>query len=307
MNALTLAVASKTLFDADVEGEAAEIGEALTDILALFPRFSLPFASLLHRLPLPSTRRFERARERLDVLVYRLIRERRQSGADRGDLLSMLLMSQDHEGDGTGMTDVQLRDEVMTLLLAGHETTANALTWTWYVLSQNPAAEGQLHAELDAVLGTRLPTFEDLPSLRYAERVLAESMRLYPPAWAMGRRALKDFEVGGYVIPAGWLVSMSPWVTHRDPRWYPDPLVFDPERWTPEAKAARPKFSYFPFGGGARQCIGEPFAWMEGVLLVATIAQRWRMRLDPAQRVDPQPLITLRPRYGMRMVVERRG
>lgn len=306
MMALTLAIASKTLFDADVEGEAAEIGASLTAIVALFPRFSLPFAGLLHWLPIPSSLRFERARERLDALVYRMIRERRESGTDRGDLLSTLLLAQDHEGDGGRMTDLQLRDEVMTLLLAGHETTANALTWTWYLLSQNLAAEARLHQELDEVLGVRLPTFEDLPRLRYTEMLFAESMRLYPPAWGLGRRVLKDFGVGAYVLPAGTFVAMSPWVTHRDPRWFPDPVVFDPERWTPEKKAARPKFSYFPFGGGARQCIGEAFAWMEGVVLIATLAQRWRMRLVPGHSVEPHPLITLRPRHGMRMTVERR-
>jgi cytochrome P450 len=306
MMALTLAVASKTLFDADVESESGEIGASLTNVLALFPRFSLPFAGLLDYLPLPSNRRYVKSKQRLDATVYRLIRERRQAGVDRGDLLSMLLLAQDEEGDGGGMNDLQLRDEVMTLLLAGHETTANALTWTFYLLSQNPGAEARLHEELDVVLAGRLPGVDDLPRLSYTERVFAESMRLYPPAWAIGRRAVEDFAVGGYVLPAGTLVSMSTWVTHRDPRWYPDPLTFEPDRWTPEKKAARPKFAYFPFGGGARQCIGESFAWMEGVLLVATLAQRWRMRLAPGQRVAPQPLITLRPRYGMRMTAHRR-
>jgi cytochrome P450 len=296
MAVLTLAVASKTLFDADVEGEAAEIGAALTEIVELFPRFSLPFANLLQRLPLPSTRRFVRARERLDTTVYRMIRERRQAGVDRGDLLSMLLLAQDEEGDGTGMTDLQLRDEIMTLLLAGHETTANALTWTWYLLSQNPQAEALFHAEIDSALGGRLPGFDDLPRLAYAERVLSESMRLYPPAWGLGRRVIKEYRVGDYVVPKDWYVGLSQWLVHHDPRWYPEPLKFEPERWTPEAKAARPKFAYFPFAGGARGCIGESFAWMEGVLLLVTLAQRWRLRLAPGHAVSPQPLITLRPR-----------
>jgi cytochrome P450 len=306
MMALTLAVAGKTMCDADVESEAAVIGQALTDVISLFPRFVLPFASLLHRLPLPSTRRFERARGRLDAVVYRMIEDRRRSGQDRGDLLSMLLLARDEEGDGGHMSDLQLRDEVMTLFLAGHETTANALSWTWYLLARNPAVEARFHEEVDTVLGDRRPAFEDLPRLRYAEMVLAESMRLYPPAWGLGRRSLRDQVLGGMSIPAESLVLMSPYLVQRDPRFYPDPLRFDPQRFTPEAKAARPKFAYFPFGGGARQCIGEPFAWMEGVLILAALAQRWRFRLEAEEPVEPQALITLRPRHGVRMRAEQR-
>ena len=205
------------------------------------------------------------------------------------------------------MTDLQLRDEVMTLFLAGHETTANALTWTFYLLSQNPEAEARLHAELSSVLGAKVPAVEDLPRLRLTEQVLAESMRLYPPAWALGRRAVRDVDVGGCLVPEGAFVVVSAFVTQRDARFYPDPLRFDPERFAPEARAARPKFAYFPFGGGARQCIGEPFAWMEGTLILATLAQKWRLRLQPGHRVEPHPLITLRPRYGMRMTAKERG
>jgi cytochrome P450 len=201
------------------------------------------------------------------------------------------------------MSDAQLRDEAMTLFLAGHETTANALTWAWYLLSQNPEAESRLHAELDEVLEGRPPTVADMPRLRYTEAVFAEAMRLYPPAWAVGRQALEDFPLGDFVVPAKAKVLMSQWVMHRDARFWPEPERFEPGRWTPEAKAARPKFAYFPFGGGARVCIGEPFAWMEGTLLLAAIAQRWRLRLSPDARPVPQALITLRPRYGMPMVV----
>jgi cytochrome P450 len=231
---------------------------------------------------------------------------RRASAEDRGDLLSMLLAAHDIDGDDSRMTDEQLRDEVMTLFLAGHETTANALTWTWYLLSQHPDAERAMHAEIDEVLGRRLPTMDDVPKLGYTRTVLAESMRLYPPAWIIGRKAIGDYEVGGYPVPAGSVLFMCQYVVHRDARWYPEPERFDPMRWTPEAQSARPKFSYFPFGGGPRQCIGEQFAWTEGVLLLATLAQRWRFRLVPHHPIALQPLITLRPKYGMRMTIERR-
>jgi cytochrome P450 len=306
MMSLTMAVVAKTLFDTDVSGEADEIGESLTAIIALFQRFNNPLAPLLQRLPLPSNLRFRRARDRLDATIYRMIGERRKSREDRGDLLSMLLLATDVEGDGSGMTDRQLRDEVMTIFLAGHETTANALTWTFYLLSQNPEAETRLFDEVDRVLGGRPPGVEDLAQLRFTEQVFAESMRLYPPAWGLGRKAIRDEEIGGYRVPAGAYVLMSAFVTQHDERFFPDPRRFDPDRFTEEAKAARPKFAYFPFGGGARQCIGEPFAWMEGVLILATLAQQWRLRLVPGHRVETQALITLRPRYGMRMVPERR-
>lgn len=305
MMRLTLAVVAKTLFNTDVEAEAGEIGQALTDVLHLFRMVMLPLSELLERLPLPATRRFQRARARLDETIYRMIAERRASGEDKGDLLSMLLLAQDEAGTG-GMSDQQVRDEALTIFLAGHETTAVALTWTWYLLSQNPEAEARLHAELDAVLGQRMPGVDDMPSLPYTEMIFAEAMRLYPPAWAIGRMATKPYEAGGYEIPARSVVMMSPFVTHRDPRWFPDPERFDPERWTPEAKAQRPKFSYFPFGGGARVCIGEGFAWMEGVLLLAGIAQRWRFELVPGHPVGYRALITLRTRKGMKMVARAR-
>lgn len=186
----------------------------------------------------------------------------------------MLLLAQDLEGDGGRMTDVQLRDEALTIFLAGHETTANALTWTWYLLSQNPDAEATLHTEIDEVLGSRLPTVADIPSLKYTEMVLAESMRLYPPAWALGRLAVNDQEIGGYFVPKKSLVLMSQDVMHHDARYFSDPQRFDPERWKPGAREGAPQFSYFPFGGGPRRCIGEGFAWMEGILLIATLAQQ---------------------------------
>lgn len=306
MMRLTLAIVGKTLFSADVESEAPEIGEALTTVLKMFRMLMLPFSEYLEKLPLPSIRRFEKARDRLDQTIYGLIRERRKSGEDAGDLLSMLLLAQDEESDGGTMTDVQVRDEALTLFLAGHETTANALTWTWYLLSQNPECEARLHQELDTVLEGRAPSMADLPALRYSEMVFAEAMRLYPPAWAIGRMSKEPFELGGLSIAAKSICILSPYVTQRDARWFPDPERFDPDRWTQEARDARPKFSYYPFGGGARVCIGERFAWMEGVLILATLAQKWKLRLDPSQRVEPLPLITLRTKYGMKMRVEAR-
>ena len=308
MMALTLAIVGKTLFDADVEHEAAEIGAALKTTFESFNfGFFLPFGQLLDRLPLPPTLRFRKARARLDATIYRMINDRRASGTDHGDLLSMLLLAHDTEGDGGRMTDLQLRDEAMTLFLAGHETTANALTWTWYLLSRHPDVEARLHAEVDSALGSRLPTADDLASLPYTRMVLAESMRLYPPAWILGRRALAPFEAGGFEIPARSIVLMSQYVTHRDARWFPNPERFDPERFLPERQAERPKLAYFPFGAGPRVCIGEQFAWMEGIILLATIAQRWRLRLVPGHPVALQPIITLRPKYGMKMTVEARA
>lgn len=304
MMRLTLAIVSTSLFGTDVAVTASEIREDLSTIISLFPRFSLPLFGLIQKLPLPSNARFDRAVGRLDGIVHRLIAERRAAGGDRGDLLSMLLLAQDAEGDGGGMSDRQLRDEVVTLLLAGHETTSNALTWTWYLLSQNPGVEARWREEMRTVLDGRPPAFEDLPALKYTEMVLAESMRLFPPAWGIGRRALRDVAVGGFKVAAGAILALSPYVVHRDERFWPDPLRFDPERFTPEARAARARFAYFPFGGGARSCIGESFAWMEGVLLLAAIGQRWRLRLAPGHPVEPQALITLRPRYGMRMIAE---
>jgi cytochrome P450 len=204
------------------------------------------------------------------------------------------------------MDDRQVRDEAMTIFLAGHETTANALVWTWLLLSENAEPEERLHAELDAVLEGRAPTFDDLERLPYALRVVQESMRLYPPAWIIGRRALVDTELGGHRVPAGSIVIVSPWLTQRDARFFADPLRFDPDRWLPEAEAARPRYSYFPFGGGTRRCIGEAFALMEARLVLAAVARRWRLRLDPEQRVEMLPRITLRPRYGLRMRLESR-
>jgi cytochrome P450 len=306
MMRLTLGIVGKTLFDADVEADAEKVGEAMSIVMELFNTITIPFFEVLQKLPLPQLRRFDRARANLDEVIYRLIQERRDSGKDRGDLLSMLLLAQDVEGDGGQMTDLQLRDELLTIFLAGHETTANALTWTWYLLSQNTEVETRLHNEIDEVLGSRVPTYEDLPKLRYTEMVLTESMRLYPPAWALGRLAIDDCWIGGYFVPKKSLVLMSQYVMHHDARYFPDPYRFDPERWRTEVAESRPQFSYFPFGGGPRRCIGEGFAWMEGILLLATLVQRWRMRLVPDHPVALKPLMTLRPKHGMRITISRR-
>ena len=306
MMRLTLAIAGKTLFDADVETEADEIGDALSEAMEMFNYLTLPFSQLLEKLPIPAMKRFKAARQRLDETIYRMIRERRESGEDRGDLLSMLIQARDTEGDGTGMTDEQLRDEAMTIFLAGHETTANALAWTWYLLSQNPEAEAKFHAEIDEVLAGRAATAEDYPRLKYTEMVFAEAMRMYPPAWIIGRRALNDYRINDYHIPDRSIILMSQYVSHHNPKYFPDPDRFDPERWTPEAREARPKFSYFPFGGGPRLCIGESFAWMEGVLVMATLARKWRMRLSHGHPVIMQPIVTLRPKHGMKMKLEQR-
>ena len=331
--ALSLEIVARTLFDTDVTPDIRAINDEVNTIMHLynfivaFPRIE----SFLH-LPIPGIVKFRKSKARLDAIVNRLITEHRKAAErgepDKGDLLSMLLASKyetdDHPSQThqqTGMSDDQVRDEVLTIFLAGYETVANALTWTWYLLSQNPEVEKKLHAELDAVLGIasepgapcpdsrtwdgasqnrprtqRLPTLADYPSLHYTEQVFAESMRLYPPAWAMGRMSTREVHLGPYNIPAGAHVFFSQYIMSRTPEYFPDPLRFDPDRFTPEAKAARPKFTYFPFGGGSRQCIGESFAWMEGVFSIATIAQRWRMAYLGRTPPVPQAKITLRPR-----------
>jgi cytochrome P450 len=300
-------IAGETLFGLQVGEDPGGIEEAL-DLWQKMAGISfLPFGVVLERLPLPLVLRAKAARTRLNNWLAGLIHERRADGIDRGDLLSMLLEARDPEDDGRGMTDRQIRDEMVTLLLAGHETTAVALTWTWYLLSQHPEVEAKLHAEVAAVLGDRPPTIADVPALAYTRMVFAEAIRLYPPAWSFDRQAVRNVQIGDYLIPQGSLVVVSPYLVHHDPRWYPDPERFDPERWRPEAAVERPKFSYFPFGGGTRMCIGEQFAWMEGILVLATLAQRWRLRHVPGHVVALDPLVTLRPKSGMPMRLERRS
>lgn len=303
---LTLQIVAKTLFSAVVDNEADKIGRSMSDLVALFNYLLLPFSEWLQKLPLPQSRRFANARDTLNSVIYGIINERRASGEDRGDLLSMLLQAQD-ESDGSVMDDEQVRDEVMTLFLAGHETTANALTWTWYLLSQNPEKAALLHAELDDVLNGRTPELDDIPRLKITEAIVAESMRLYPPAWAIGRLSVENHELGAYSLATGSLILFSPFVTHRDPRFWTEAENFQPERWLDQGvKEATQKYTYFPFGGGVRRCIGESFAWTEGILLLATLAQKWKLQLVPEQKIGVSAMITLRPKYGIRMVCARR-
>ena len=303
MMRLTLAIVGDTLFDADIESKAAEVGAAMTAVMQSFWMLMLPFAPTLERLPIPRLRRGRAARARLDAILYGMIAERRRAPGDRGDLLSMLLQAQDDEdgGNGAGMTDQQIRDEAMTIFLAGHETTANALTWTWYLVSETPGVEARLHEEIDRVLGGRLPTVADIGTLPFVEQVVTESMRLYPPAWMIGRRAIEPYAVDDYVLPPRSLVLISPYIVHRDPTCFPEPDRFLPDRWTPELKASLPPSAYLPFGGGPRRCIGESFAWMELILVLATIAQRRRLRLVPGHRVATEASVTLRTKHGMKM------
>jgi cytochrome P450 len=301
MMRLTLEVVAKCLFDADVRAEANDVGRAMKVALEDFSS-QRRLIRIPKSIPTPHNLRFERAARRLDEIVRAIIEEHRKGGdEDRGDLFSMLMLAEDESGQR--MTDKQLRDEVMTLFLAGHETTANALSWAFWLLSLNAEADAKLAAELGRVLSGWAPTVANLPNLPYVERILKESMRLYPPAWVMGREAIGECEVGGYRMPTSTTALMSQWVVHRDPRYHHDPERFDPDRWTTEYEEGLPRFAYFPFGGGPRQCIGASFAMTEARLILATIAQRFRMELAPGQRVEPYASVTLRPKAGMRMIL----
>jgi cytochrome P450 len=303
MMRVTLQIVGKTLFDADVAGDAREVGKSLDLLLELSADFGRAIL-IPSWVPTPQNLRKARAIRKLDKIIFRIIEERRKSERDTGDLLSMLLAARDE--DGSRMTDKQLRDESITLFLAGHETTANALSWTWWLLAQNPAAEKKLHAELDSVLSGKSPTLDDVAKLKYTEQVLTESLRLYPPAWGTARVAMEDHEIGGYKVPKGTGISLAQWVMHRDPRWFEEPEQFRPERWEDGLAKRLPRFAYFPFGGGPRQCIGNTFALMEATLVLATIAQRWRFQLVKGHPVVPLPSITLRPRHGIRAFLEAR-
>ncbi len=306
MMRLTLWIVGKTLFGANVENDADEVGKAMTTIVSMFNFILLPYSELLEKLPFPPITKLKNARKTLDEVIYKIIETRRKSGEDTGDLLSMLLMAQDEETGGA-MTDKQIRDECLTLFLAGHETTANALTWTFYLLSQNPEAEQKFHAEIDEILDNRAVTPEDYPRLKFTEQILAESMRLFPPAWAIGRLALEEHEFGGYKIAPKSLVLASPFVMHHDARFWENAEEFIPERWeTVSVKEAGNKFIYLPFSKGIRSCIGEGFAWMEGILLLAVLGRKWKLSLALGQKIGLQAMVTLRPKYGMKMRIESR-
>ncbi len=309
MMRVTLDIIVKTLFDVETDERATQFGHAMDGMLggmAQLYRATSPQEAESAQL------RFGEAMARIDRFVADVIAGRRadlgedgQDGqTDRGDLLSLLLAAQDEAGGG--MTDQQLLDESKNLILAGHETTSNTLSWTWWLLSQNPEAEAKLHAELDEVLGGKAPDVDDLPKLPYTKNVIAEAMRILPPVWSVGRRAKQDMQLGGYFVPAGTMLNMSQWVVHRDARWFPDPLAFRPERWEDGLEKQLPKYAYFPFGGGPRVCVGENFARMEAPLLLATIAQRYKLRVLPDQRIELEPSITLRPKYGLKVQLEAR-
>ena len=304
MTRLTLEIVVKTLFNSDVSNDADHVGAMLSEIVK-------PFASQAtlkwiadNRLPTPGHRRYFNAVSEIDRIVLRIIAEHRASGTDEGDLLSMLLQAQDE--DGSQMSDAQLRDEVMTLFLAGHETTALSLSWSWYLLATHAEAEKKFHAELEEVLGGRAPEVSDLPKLKYTEMIAKEAMRLYPPAYAVGREAIEDTEIGGFRVPRNTQLFAFQWVTHRDPRFFNLPNDFDPDRWATDSIQNLPRYAYFPFGGGPRQCIGNYFAMMEVVLLLATIGQRFKFSMVQDHPVEVLPVLSLRPKNGIKVIVQER-
>jgi cytochrome P450 len=305
---LTLAIVGRALFGDDFEQDARHIRETVDQITASISTKAEVATLVLERLglPVPARQRLLQARRTLGDIIDRLKSKRQREAGEREDLLSLLLDARDIQGDGTGMSATQILDECLSLLLPGHGTTASALTLAFYLLSQHPRAEAQLHAELAAVLGGRPPTVEDLPRLVYTEQVLAETIRLYPPAWLQGRSLIAPVRIGGHDFAPGTLLMICPYTLQRDPRFFAQPLEFHPEHFTAEAKAARPRFAYVPFGAGPHQCIGDGFAWMEGCLVLATIAQRFAMRLAPGEALTIEAQLILRPKHGLRMVAQRR-
>jgi cytochrome P450 len=306
MMALTLDIVGRTLFGADVGARAREIGECLEDVTVRYADAVAMIVPHWDKLPTPLNRRFRSAIERLDRVIFELLESHRAGRTgDGADLLSLLMAARDE--DGSGMSDRQLRDETITLLLAGHETTALVLTFTWLLLSQHPLVRAKLHAELAEVLGDRPATVADLPRLVVADRIVRESMRLYPPAWSIGREAAEDVELGGTRFGRGTGFWFPPWTMHRDSKWYANPERFDPDRWSGDFAKTLPRFAYLPFGGGPRQCIGNAFATMETVLCLATIAQRVQFDVVPDQSLELVPTVTLRPKYGLRVRVRTRA
>jgi cytochrome P450 len=304
---LTLDVVGHTLFSSDIGGVVHAITDSFRQLSIDINRLAFPGAAWLLRSPLPFARRIRQAQVTLDEIVYTLIRQRRVRNEDTGDLLSMLLLAEDAEHPGERLSDREVRDQVMTLFFAGHETTANALTWTTWLLARHPDIQAALEAELEAVLAGRTPGFEDVPKLVLTEQIIREAMRLYPPVWALARRSLADLTFADLVIPRDSLLVASPWISHRDPRWYSEPDAFRPTRWTPEFRAALPRFAYYPFGGGARSCIGENYAWTEFILIIATLCQEWRFHAAAdSHLVQPHGRITLHADRPVRLKLERR-
>jgi cytochrome P450 len=304
MMSVTQAIIVRTMFSTDL-GATAEVVNRTWPIINRRIGETFWSSKLETKLPLPANRRFQRALRELDAVVYRIIAERRASRREEADLLSMLLSARDEES-GAVMTDRQLRDEVMTMLLAGHETTSLALSWTYYLLSQHPTVEQRVAEEVDRVIGDARPGFAQADQLSCTRRVIEESLRLYPPAWGFSRLAMGDDEIHGYHVAKGSIVFLIPFVIHRRPTLWPDPDRFDPERFIRERESARPRFAYIPFGGGPRGCIGNQFAMLEAALIIATVAQRYRIELLPDQAIRPEPLITLRPMPGIRATLSKR-
>ncbi len=301
---LTMRIVTKVLFDAELREDVEQIDRAFDAALdEVAVRFRRPFR-IPDWVPTPGNRRFRNAVAVLDRHVYDIIREHAAESEHGSDLLALLMQARDE--DGRAMSEKQLRDESITLFLAGHETTALTLSWTWHLLGTHPHVETKLHEELDSVLGGRAPSIEDLPALRYAEWIIMEAMRLFPPAHTIGRQAIRDVEIGGHAVPKDTTIFMSPWVLHRDPRFWDEPDAFRPDRWANDLERRLPRFAYVPFGGGPRICIGNRFALTESVLILATIARAWRMR-PTGPPPSPYPTITLRPEGGVTMRLERRA
>jgi cytochrome P450 len=306
MNRLTLLIAARTLFGADLSSEDTQtVAEAMSTFARWYYQSTSALGPLLQHLPTQSTREFRRAKQKLDALISRIIAARRRQG-DTGDIISMLVAARDAEGDNQAMSDEYIHDEAVTLLVAGHETTGGTLAWAFSLLAEHPEVADRLAAEVRDAIGDRMPTVADLPKLHYAEGVFAEALRLYPASHSLARQAKRPVTLGGYEFPAGTIAITAACATHVDPRYWEDPFCFRPERWTAEKKAERPKYAFYPFGGGARVCIGEAFAWMEGTLLLAVLASRWRAKIAPGHKVEVETLFTQRPKGGLPVILEAR-
>ncbi|MFN8576357.1 MAG: cytochrome P450 [Candidatus Sericytochromatia bacterium] len=305
MMSLTLDIVCKALFDTDVEADTKKLQESLEILIAMFDEITNPLYYLLKNTPLPKYKRFYEAKDFVDEIILKMIKERRGNSQDRNDLLSTMLNAQD-EDDKKGMSDNQIKDETLTLFMAGHETTANLLTWTLYLISQNSRVEANIIKEIEQVVGDRTPNYNDIHNFTYLRKVLTESMRIYPPAWIIGRINTEEHLLNEYHIPKGTIFLSSQYIMHRSSKYYKSPLKFIPERWNDDRKNDIPKYAYFPFGTGPRVCIGEQFAWAEGILILSILLKKWRFVLSKEQKIDVKPLITMRPKYGMKMIIKER-